>query len=248
MWSSRCATRRYVSSGPDTAMVRPPALITLALPLTGAARNSTPRSAHAVRIAADVSVETVEQSMTISGRVSSTSRPPSPSSTCSRSVPVETIVKTTSRSRSSAIDVAILPPAAATRAGLVGGGCSDLAARGRHRLGLVRGAVPDGEVLAGVGDAYCHRPAHPPGSDPADPQGGPVSLCFSRHRALLFAIVCSQNSEAPKPCQWPSLHSQACAHCDDANHPGVTEHWGLTTCGSCHNTDTVDTANDCSKE
>jgi hypothetical protein len=84
--------------------VSAPEATTLPLPLTGAARKSTPAAVHSARIFSEDSIDTVEQSTTAPGsRCGSTSRPPSPSSTCSRSAGVDTIVNTTSLSRRSAI-------------------------------------------------------------------------------------------------------------------------------------------------
>src|SRR4051812_44837514 len=96
-----------------------PAFTTLPLPLTGEARKATPRSAQAARIASEADWSTVEQSTTIRGTsAGSASRPPSPSSTCSRSLLVDTIVKTTSMPRSSAMLSAIEQPNSASGSAL----------------------------------------------------------------------------------------------------------------------------------
>ena len=115
MCSSSGSTCRKVSSGPEATRVSMPARTTLPLPLTGAARKATPRSAHAARIASEALWSTVEQSTTILGTSSgSASSPPSPTSTCSRSLLVDTIVKTASSPRSSAMLSATMQPRSAS--------------------------------------------------------------------------------------------------------------------------------------
>src|SRR4051794_20424245 len=115
MCSSSGCTRRNVSSGPEATRLNFPARTTLPLPLTGAARKATPRFAQAARISSDAVWSTVGQSTTIAGTSSpSASRPPSPSSTCRRSADVETMTKTTSRPRSSAIESATTQPRSAS--------------------------------------------------------------------------------------------------------------------------------------
>src|SRR5690554_889046 len=119
MRRSSGATRWNAGSGPDTTKLSRPASTTLPLPLTGAARNETPRCAHTSRMRAEESVETVEQSTTTPGsRAGSASSPPSPRSTCSRSGGVATMVKTTSCPRRSAMESTTATPCAASGSAL----------------------------------------------------------------------------------------------------------------------------------
>src|SRR6185503_9703514 len=97
----------YADFGPDTTKVSLPALITFALPLTGAARYSTPLSFRIRRSSADPSREMDEHSTTILGLAEPARSLPTTSLTSSH---VETMQNTTSRDASSARASTILAP------------------------------------------------------------------------------------------------------------------------------------------
>src|SRR3974390_1549271 len=106
------------ASGPDTTDDSLPALITLALPDTGAAMKLTPLSASCLRISADSSTEIEEQSTSIFGFLAPDSRPSLPNATSLTSLPVDTMANTTSQSASSTGLSTILAPLAASGSGL----------------------------------------------------------------------------------------------------------------------------------
>ena len=97
-------------------MQAPPSATTWGLPLIGAARKSTPASVAAARTAAEVAVETVEQSTMVPGRCCPDSNPSGPPTTSSRSFGVETITKTTSQLPRSAIRSTAVAPRATSGA------------------------------------------------------------------------------------------------------------------------------------
>ena len=78
--------------GPELTTESLPALITLALPDTGAARKAMPFAASAARIAAEASIEIDEQSTTMRGCSPGVpSRPPGPDRTSPRSLRKSTL-------------------------------------------------------------------------------------------------------------------------------------------------------------
>src|SRR5271170_1522161 len=90
------------ASGPERTAESLPALITLALPLTGAATKSAPSCLSLSRMAADSSTAMVEQSTTIGGILPPWLHTPFlPYSTSCTSEPVATIENNTSTSFSS---------------------------------------------------------------------------------------------------------------------------------------------------
>src|SRR5450759_466974 len=88
------ATASKASFAPEATTVSLPALITLALPDTGAARNFTPCPASFSRISADSSREIEVLSTTIFGALPCDITPLGPNSTSLTSLPVDTIVST----------------------------------------------------------------------------------------------------------------------------------------------------------
>src|ERR1700728_925538 len=85
------------ASGPDTTAERLPALITLALPLTGEATKSAPSCLSLSRMAADSSTAMVEQSTTTGGILPPWLHTPFlPYSTSCTSAPVAAIGNSTS--------------------------------------------------------------------------------------------------------------------------------------------------------
>ncbi len=104
------STSSNILFGPDTTKLSLPAFTTLALPLTGAARNSTPRAASAARSLVEASTEIDVQSTTMRGGLGPDRRPSGPMRTCSRSWSLETIAKTMSRSARSASRSAMRAP------------------------------------------------------------------------------------------------------------------------------------------
>src|SRR3972149_10226546 len=103
------------ASGPETTEDSLPDLITLALPETGAAIKLTPFSARRLRMAADSSTEIDEQSTSIFGFWAPDSRPSVPNTTCSTSLPVDTIANTTSQPASSTGFSTVFAPLAGPR-------------------------------------------------------------------------------------------------------------------------------------
>jgi hypothetical protein len=93
-------------------------LATLALPLTGAARNAAPRSASAARSFADASNEIVVKSTTMRGPRPPANSPSAPTRTPSRSSPLATTANTMSRSASSDSRSAIRAPYCASGSAL----------------------------------------------------------------------------------------------------------------------------------
>src|SRR5580704_15875119 len=87
----------HAASGPETTAESLPALITLALPLTGEATKSAPNCLSLSRISADSSTAIVEQSTTIGGILPPWLQTPFlPYSTSCTSLPVATIEDSTS--------------------------------------------------------------------------------------------------------------------------------------------------------
>ena len=87
-----------------------PSATTCGLPLSGAARKSTPARAVAARTCAETSAETVEQSTTTDGRRSADSSPAFSLTTSSRSSGVDTMTKTTSQAARSTIEPTAVAP------------------------------------------------------------------------------------------------------------------------------------------
>ena len=106
------------ASTPEITADNRPALITLALPETGAATKSLPRSFRRSRMDADSSTEMVEQSTTTGGTLPAEATPSLPKMTLSRSLPVETMENTTSQPARSLSLSTILPPEAASGSAL----------------------------------------------------------------------------------------------------------------------------------
>ena len=151
MWSSRGATLSYVLFGPETTRVRLPEATTLPLPLTGAARKSTPASVQAARIASEDSIETVEQSTTAPGRCLRVGQ--------QAALAEQDLLQVSRGGDHREHHVAV--PEAGDRVG-------HRAALGRERLGLGPGAVPDGGLDARPGQPDGHGGTHPPRPDPPD--------------------------------------------------------------------------------
>src|SRR5665213_443716 len=84
--------------GPETTVESFPALTVLPLPETGELTNWQPSLVNRARIASDSSIPMEEQSTRIFGRgpLALANNPLPPKQTCSRSLPVDTIVNTMS--------------------------------------------------------------------------------------------------------------------------------------------------------
>ena len=112
-----CASS-HASAGPETQMVTRPALTTFGLPDTGAASSATPSSAAAARTSSPTAGETVVLSTTSRGRRSPDRMPCGPSRISLKSFGPATIVKTMSRSPSSAGASTIVAPSSASGSAL----------------------------------------------------------------------------------------------------------------------------------
>src|SRR4029453_15264426 len=82
--------------GPEQTNDRRPALITLALPLTGAASSSTPRALRSARNSAEPSSEIDEHSTTSLGALPPDNSPAGPATTSFTSSQVDTMTNTMS--------------------------------------------------------------------------------------------------------------------------------------------------------
>src|SRR3954469_4001626 len=112
------STLRKLDSGPEQTDDSLPALITLALPLTGAQMKSAPRSFSLLRISTDSSTAMVEQSTNTPGVLLPDSTPSLPKYTCSTSLPSATIENTTSMPERSESLSTTLPPILASGSAL----------------------------------------------------------------------------------------------------------------------------------
>ena len=102
------------ASGPEQTDDSLPALMTLALPLTGAQTKSAPRSFSRLRISTDSSTAMVEQSTNTGGVLLVDSTPSLPKYTCSTSLPSATMENTMSQPDSSESLSTTLPPTLAS--------------------------------------------------------------------------------------------------------------------------------------